>query len=361
VRVLLAVAGLLVLAGAAAAAVPIAHTLRKSPSGPIEAVAQDNNLAAWFTASSPRACDQIHVMAPGKKDRSFPPPSSGSITCNWDVTAGPPQLAIAARMSMALWTLHANGPAPFDYVLAAPFFGGTEQQIARLAHAGDGTGKWLEGVAGAGKTLAYSWDDVEYIDKLGCLSGGSCKEKIEDGGIQIVTRTGSQPLQGAQPALELAASAGRIAYIPAMTVKGNHPAPNTNSTLYVADATSGNVVGKAFVHGIPLAIALSPNVLAVLTTQAGPHDRISWFSPTSGKRLGSVLVSPHAAPQLAASDQLLVFRVNRQLYGVSTHGGRPRLLAKTGQDSVGLSLARGRLAWADNHGGVGRLRALSVG
>ena len=209
-RALLAVAGLLVLAGVAAAAAPITHTLRKSPTGPIEAIAQDNNLASWFTASSPHACDQVHVMAPGKKDRSFPPASSDSITCNWDVTAGPPQLAIAGRMSMALWTLHGGLPAPFDYVLAAPF-GGTEQQIARLAHASDGTGKWLEGVAGAGKTLAYSWDDVEYVDKLGCLSGGSCKEKIADGGIQIVTRTGSQPLSGAQPALELAASGGRIA------------------------------------------------------------------------------------------------------------------------------------------------------
>jgi hypothetical protein len=350
-----------VLAGVAAAAPPTAHTLRKSPTGPIEAIAQDNNLAAWFTASSPHACDQVHVLAPGKKDRSFPPASAESITCTWDTTAGQPQLAIAGRISMALWTLHGGPPAPFDYVLTAPFVGGTEQQVDRLAHASDGTGKWLEGVAGAGKTLAYSWDDVEYVDKLGCLSGGSCKEKIAAGGIQVVTKTGSQPLAGALPALELAASAGRIAYIPAMTVKGDHPAPNTNSSLYVADASSGDVVGKAFVHGIPLAIALSPNVLAVLTTQAGPHDRISWFAPIGGKKLGSVLISPRAAPELAASDQLIVFRVNRQLYGVSTHGGRPRQLGKTGQDSVGLSLARGRLAWADNHGGTGRLRAVSVG
>ena len=339
---------------------PTAHTLRKSTTGPIEAVAQDSNLAAWFTSST-QACDQVHVLAPGKKDRSFPQPSSSSITCHWDLTDGQQQLAIAGRMSTALWTLHESGPAPFDYVLAAPF-GGPERQIDRLAHANDGTGKWLEGVVGSGRTLAYSWDDVEYVDKLACLSGGSCKQKIADGGIRLVTRTGDQPqpLPGVGPALQLAASAGRLAYIPATIVKAGRPTANTNNSLYVVDAASGDLEGKAFVHGIPLAISLSPNVLTVLTTQTGPHDRISWFSATGEKKLGSVLVSPRAAPQLASSDQLIVFRVNRLLYGVSTHGGRPRLLAKTAQDSIGLSLAHGRLVWADNRDDVGRLRTVSV-
>lgn len=361
VRALLATAGLLVLtASAAAAPGPAAHTLRKSPSGPIEAVAQDNNLAAWFTFGGTQACNQVHVLAPGKKDRSFPPPTAPSTTCRWDLTDGGQQLAIAGRMSTALWTLHGGPPAPFDYVLAAPF-GGPERQIDRLAHASDGTGKWLEGVVGSGRTLAYSWDDVEYVDKLACLSGGSCKQKIADGGVRLVPRTGQpQPLPGVGPALQLAASAGRLAYIPATTVKAGRPSANTNSTLYVVDAASGDLEGRAFVHGIPLAIALSPNVLTVLTTQTGPHDRISWFSATGEKKLGSVLVSPRTSPQLAASDQLTVYRVNRLLYGVSTHGGRPRLLAKTALDSVGLSLAHGRLLWADNHDDIGRLRAVSV-
>jgi hypothetical protein len=363
VRALVAAAGSLVLAGSAAAvaATPIVHTLRKSPTGPVEAVAQDSNVAAWLTSSTP--CDQVHVLAPGKRDRSFPQPASGSITCRWDLTDGQPQLAVAGRMSTALWTLHESGPAPFDWVLAAPF-GGPERQIDRLAHASDGTGKWLEGVTGAGKTLAYSWDDVEYVDKYACLSGGSCKQKIADGGIRLVTRTGDQPYQplpGAQPALQLAASAGRIAYIPATTVKAGRPSANTKSTLYIVDSPGGDVVGQPFVRGIPIAIALSPHVLAVLTTQTGPHDRISWFSTADGTKLGSALVSSHASPQLAASDQLIVYRVGRLLRGVSTHGGRNRILAKTGQNAVGLSLQNGRLVWAENRGQAGRLLQVPVG
>jgi hypothetical protein len=364
VRLLLASAGLLVLAGAAVAGRPTVHTLRKSAGGPIAAVAQDGKVAAWltFTSRSTKACNLVHVFSPGKKDRSLPQPqpSSQSITCNWDLSNGQSQLAFASRMSTALWTLHEDGPAPFDFVLAASV-GGPERQVRKLAHASDGTGDWLGGVAGSGKTLAYSWDDVEYVNPSACLGGGSCKQKIAGGGIRLVTKTSDAPLPGAGPALQLATSAGRIAYIPATIVKSGHPSATTKSTLDIVNAPDGSLVGQAFVHGIPIAIALSPHVLAVLTTLSGPHDRISWFSASDGTKLGSVLVSPLTATQLAASDQLIVYRIGRLLRGVSTRNGHNVKLVKTGQDYVGLSLAHERLVWAENHGATGRLRALAVG
>jgi hypothetical protein len=263
-------------------------------------------------------------------------------------------------MSTALWTLHESGPSPFDFVVAASV-GGPERELDRLAHASDGTGKWLGGVAGAGKTLAYSWDDVEYVDPVDCLSGGSCKQKIADGGIQLVTRAKNTSLPGAKPALQLAAAAGRVAYIPALTVKAGRPSANTNSSLYIVDARSGDIVGQPFVRGIPIAIALSAHVLAVLTTQAGPRDRISWFSASDGTKLGSALVSDRAASQLAASDRLIVYRVGRLLRSVGVRNGHIGKLAKTAQNWVGLSLARNRLVWAENHGTGGRLRALATG
>ena len=362
-RALLATAGLLVLAGSAAAGRPTAHTLRKSAGGPIEAVAQDNNLAAWF-ASGTRPCNEVHVMSPGKKDRSLPAPSSDSMTCRWDISGGQSQLAIAARMSTALWTLHESGPSSFDQVLAASF-GGPERQLERLTHTTNGIGDWLGGVAGAGRTLAYSWIDVEYVDPVACLSGGSCKQEIADGGIRIVARQGTKytywSLPGAKPALQLAAAAGRIAYIPAVTAKAGRPSANTNSSISIIDVGTGDQVGQAFVRGIPIAIALSSHVLAVLTTQAGPHDRISWFSATDGTRLGSALVSALAAPQLAANNRVIVYRVGHLLRDVSTRSGRFGKLVKTGQNWVGLSLAHNRLVWAENHSGTGRLRALTVG
>jgi hypothetical protein len=356
VRALLTTAGLLVLAGSAAAAKPTPHTLRKSAGGPIAAIAQDNNVAAWLTWAKTRGCDQVHLLLPGKRDRTV----SGSMTCHWTIVPGQSQLAIAARMSTALWTLHEGGPSPSDVVVAGSI-GGTERRVETLAHASDGTGDWLGGVAGAGKTLAYSWDDVEYVDKLACLSGGSCKEKLADGGIRLVTRTTDEPLAGVGPALLLAASTGRIAYVPATTVKVGRPSTSTDNTLQIVDATSGDSVAQASVHGFPIALALSAHVLAVLTTQGTPHDRISWFSATDGTKLGSVVVPGFAAPQLAASDRLIVYRAGRVLRSVATRTGRIGKLVKTGQNYVGLALAHGRLLWAENHNGAGRLRALAVG
>ena len=133
-----------------------------------------------------------------------------------------------------------------------------------------------------------------------------------------------------------------------------------NGFVNVVDGTSGNQISSAPVHGIPAAIALTPHILAVLT-QRGPKDRIVWFSATSGTKLGSVLVSHRAAPQLAASDQLIVYQLDRTLYGVSTANGSIRVLAKTAPTALGLSLANGRLVWVDNRTDGGRLRALAVG
>ena len=348
------------LAGAAVAGHPSVYTLRKSTGGPIAAVAQNNGYATWLTSGAKsKTCNLVHVMSPGKRDRTVPQPSPTTLTCNWTLADGPSQLAVASRMSTALWTLHESGSTPLDWVVAASV-GGPERQLKRLAHASDGTGLWLGGVAGAGRTLAYSWNDVEYVDPAGCLSGGSCKQELADGGIRLVGRTGVTTLAGAGPALQLAAQAGRIAYIPATIVKAGRPSANTNRPLPILDATTGTVDAQAFVRGIPIAIALSSHVLAVLTT-SGSHDRISWFSVTDGTKLGNVLVSSNAAPQLAASDRLIVYRVGRFLRDVSIRTRRSGKLVKTGLTTLGLSLAHDRLIWAENHNRTGRLRALAVG
>ena len=360
VRFLVVTAGLLLFAGTAVAGRPTAHTLRKSTGGPIVAIAQSGSVATWLTFNTnKKACNEVHILSPGKRDRILPQPESGSKTCTWNLGDGQPQLAVASKISTALWTLHETTQSPDDWVIAASV-GGPERLLRHLTHASDGTGDWLEGVAGSGKTLAYSWDDVEYVNPAGCISGGPCKQRIADGGIRIVTATSDTALPGVEPALQLAAAAGRIAFVPATSVHGHRPSATTNESLPIVNATTGNVLGQPKVHGIPLAIALSPHVFAVLTTLEGPHDRISWFSPANGKKLGSVLIAAGAAAQLAASDRLIVYRVGRVLRAVSTRTGHRAKLTQTALNPLGLSLAGGRLIWAENHDHAGRLRALAV-
>ena len=62
------------------------------------------------------------------------------------------------------------------------------------------------------------------------------------------------------------------------------------------DAVSGELAYHVAPHGLPLAIALSRRILAVLTQN--PHsDRISWYDATAGTRLGSAAVPRRAAPE----------------------------------------------------------------
>ena len=63
----------------------------------------------------------------------------------------------------------------------------------------------------------------------------------------------------------------------------------------------------------------------------------------------------------STSDRLIVYRVGRLLRGISTRAGHNAKLVKTGPNYLGLSLARGRLIWAQNQADSGRLRALAVG
>ena len=354
VRVLIATVGLLAVAGAAVAATSQPQTMRRSP-GPVDAITQDGRAVAWLAAGGSK-CNVVHVLTP-KGSETMPQPSNGSMTCHWNL-AGRSLLAYAAHSSAALWSLHENGSVPFDYVLTAHTHS-HEQMIERLAHASDGTGWWLGGIAGAGTILAYSKVDVEYVDKLACLSGGSCKKKIAGGAIYTVSGGQATVLPGSVPALDLAATANRIAYVPATTTakKSGAPAPNRTAAVAVVDAKTGSIVSQAQPDGLPLAIALSPRVLAVLTRD-GRRDRVSWYAAASGEKLGSSTVPRGAAPQLAASDRMVVYRVGRLLRGVVLSSAHVRKLVRTAPNPVGPSLLRSRLVWAENTAKDARIREL---
>lgn len=356
-RLLIATVGLLAVAGVAAAATTQPPQTLSRSTAPVDAVVQDGGLVAWLSGGNSK-CNAVHVLSPDGTTQALPQQTTASMTCHWDLSAGQPQLALAAGASAAIWTLHENGSVPYDYVMEAQF-GGKEQEIDRLGHESDGTGWWLGGVAGAGDTLAYSAVDVEYVDPLGCASGGSCKKKIAAGGIQLVSGGHATALLGSSPALDLAVSAGRIAFVEATTVdrKSGAPAPSRSAAIEVTDAQDGTLVSQAQPVGFPLAIALSARMLAVLTRSNGT-DQISWYDAEDGVEIGSVGVPGNTALQIAANDHEVVFRVGRTIRGIALATGQIRILARATTDAVGLSIARGRLVWADNSGNTSLIQAL---
>ncbi len=351
-RLLIVIAGLLIVAGTAAAATSQPTTLVKSPS-PVEAATQDGGMLGWLSGSQ-KKCNTVHITGNGKT-YVLPQPPSGTMTCRWALTPGAEELALASGASTALWTLHEHDS---DFVLTAPF-GGKEAKVEQLAHASDGTGSWLGGIAGGGTTLAYSTAVVAYVDPLGCASGNSCAKKISGGGIELVANGQRTALPNSLPALGLSVSNGRIAYIQATAVtKRGAPLSSSSATIQVVDISNGAVVSQASPVGVPVAVGLSPHVLAVLSRD-GSKTLLTWYDPGSAAELGGMAVPAKTAADLAVDDQVIVYRVNRFLHALTVATTRDHVIAKTAPRPFDLSLDQGRLAWAETTRTSGRIRGLS--
>jgi hypothetical protein len=351
--ILITAAAFFAIVGIASAAAPQPTTLVRTPA-PVKALAQDGGLLAWLGGDG-KKCNAVHVTGNGST-YVIPQPSSSSMTCHWALSSGTVHLAIAAGAAAALWTLHESRS---DFVMTAQA-GGKEIEVDRLAHA-NGTGSWLGGIAGGGNTLAYSSVDVEYVDPLACGSGGSCKKKIAPGaGIDLVTAGQKTALPKAGPALGLAVSNGRIAYIRATTVaKDGSPTSSSGATVPVLDVSNGTVVSQAKPVGVPLAIGLSSHVLAILSRNVHVL-RLSWYDPATGHKLGGIGVPVGTAPTIAVSDQDIVFRFGRNLRALVLAKRHVHPLGKTAANNLGLSLDNGRLVWAENTKTAGAIRALSI-
>lgn len=344
----------LAVAGVAAAASATPTTIVHSKA-PIAAVTQDNGDLAWLSGDGTK-CNAVHYMHNGTTD-TLPTPPNGSLTCRWNLNAGTQQLAIASNSSAALWSLHEHGA---DYVVTAQI-GGKEIKVDQLAHQSDGTRWWLGGLVGGGSTLAYSTVDIEYVDPIACGSGGSCTKKIAGGKIELVDGGQKSPMPNTGAALDLSLSGSRIAYIPATAVsKAGSPESSQGAAVIVANVSDGAIVSSSNPAGVPLAVGLSPQVLGVLSRNNG-RMRLTWYDPATGAKLGGLTVPRRTSPELAVSDQAIIFVVGHYLHEVPLPSGHPQhVVARTVPATVGLSLDQGRLIWAESSRTAGRVRALPV-
>src|SRR5258705_36097 len=196
------------------------------------------------------------------------------------------------------------------------------------------------------------------------LANGLHAELPRQAGARNVTcrwAVGRQPpklIPGTSPAVAVAASNGRVAYIETGAItKSGKPVAGADATIEVVDAASGRVVSTIRPQGTPVAVALSAHVLATLEkTRLGL--RLAWYTPSSGSRTatGSVPVAIATSPALTASDQLVVFHVGRSIRAVEIGTGRVRSLVTAAAAPVGLSIEGSRLAWAENRKHGARVR-----
>ncbi len=352
--------------GVAAAAFPTAaagphpQTLY-SPSGTISAFAQDGPLVAWFTPST-RSCNSVHVLSLANGLHAVLPRQGGvrNVTCHWEVGATPVGLELAG--TSVLWTLHEQAPIPFDYLVGAGVGDPRERRFQELAHTNRGSGLWLGGISGDRSTLVYGVTSVDYVDEAGCLAGTStCDMKVVGGGVYRMSgRAAPKLIPGTdrRGAVAVAASNGAVAYVPTARV-GRHGRPLAGADLpiEVVDATTGASISHVVPQGTPIAVALSPSVLATLErTPLGL--RLAWYSRATGGPSGSVPVARTTSAELTAGGRTIVYRVGRSIRAVDISTHNVRTLALAGAEPVGLSLEGRRLAWAENLNGGARIRAL---
>jgi len=343
------------------------HTLWSHADTRIAAFTQDDGLVAWFEARR-LGCNRVHVLSLTNGIHVTLPRQGAArnVTCGWPVGTTPVGLALAGRSSSVLWTLREQSPIPFDYLLGAGV-GPDERRERRyqeMAHTTRGAGLWLGGVAGDGSTLAYGVTSVDFVDEAGCLAGtGTCRLRIVGGGVYRMAGREPVRIPGAgRGAVLVAASAGAVAYVPTADVdRSGRPVAAADLPIEVVDGRTGASIARVVPQGTPLALALTPRLVATLErTPLGL--RVAWYDRATGSPSGggSVPVSARTTPTLAASDAAVVFRVGRSIRAVLTRSHAVRTVARAAATPVGLSLDGRRLAWAENLAGTARIRTLEL-
>jgi len=346
------------------------QTLYSSPSGTIAAFAQDGPLLAWF-APSVKHCNRIQIFSLVTGAAGTLPdetPAALNVTCQWEVV---PPVRLALAGTSVLWTLRDKlSPLPFDYVLGAGVASRTatrERRFLEVAHTSHGAGLWLGGIAGdsspEGTSLVYAVTAVTYVDELACLSQGTCAMKINarGGGVYwVVGRKQPILVPGTTAAVAVAVAGTSVAYIPTASV-GRNGAPEASAALpvQIRSVDSGTVLASVAPQGTPLALALAPDVLALLE-RTKRRMRLAWYDTTTGALRGSVQVPSSTSHELTANDRLIVFHVGRSIRAADVATHRVKTLTRASATPVGLSLEGTRLAWAENVGGRGRIRALTL-
>ena len=345
------------------------QTLYSSPSGTIQAFAQDGPLLAWFTPST-KACNAVWVLSLDNAARVRLPDETSAarnVTCRWDAK---PPVNLALAGTDALWTLRERqAPLPYDYVLGAGSKDPLERRFQEVAHATRGPGLWLGGIAGDSigtgqqtqSTLAYGISMVQYVDELACLSGGSCQMKLAGGGVyRVIGRKQPALIPNTHAAVTIAVSGSALAYVPAAGAgERGKPVAAADLPIEIVDVDTGAPIANVSPEGTPVAIALAPHILVSLE-RTTDGLKLAWYSATTGTGIGSVDVPPGTAPSISANDQIAVFRVGRFLHVLTFASGHSRTVAETVGKPIGVSLEGSRLAWAENIKGRGRIRALFV-
>lgn len=309
----------------------------------IAAFEQDGNIISWATYSR-GACGRTTIQSLATGVATILGSSQRPVCI-------PQLMALGGRR--ALWTSVLGGGNTWDDWLFTGRLGHPSfRRIGSFAHLAGG--RWLTGMEGDGRTLAFAWADVVEEMPIGdCF----CFWALTGGVVERIVDGRRQPVAGAPPSALITVSAGRIALAPvASSWQGSErPRAAPNGPVEVRDINTGALITSVSPSGTVRALSLSGNRLATLV-QDGGTKRIDVWNVGDGKLLRPIVLPDRASPEIDLADRRLVWRSGRSIYVLNIETGASVFLFRSRLVPVGLSIEGRRVAWA-----AGRLlRAVAV-
>lgn len=333
--VVLCVAGVLPARGQAA---PVTLVTAKSP---IWALAHDDGRIAWIgyrrtvhmkTLWNGRAAVLGNASTIGYG-------GAGGWPANFDPTL------LALGRDRALWLKLSGGNILEQLLRTAALSDPLERQVGFLEYSAGG-GTAVADMAGDAGTLAYAWLRFE-------LRGGNAEcSAVVDGGVVLVEGRQTRALLGAPRPAALAASAGRLALVPADESETCFAAPPIvaaeNGTVEVRDTESGALVSSFTPLGRVQAVAISGPAVAVLVENSAGGRRIERYATEDGTLIGSTWVSPGTADVLDMAGDTIVFQTGYTISTMSVATGEKSALWRAAVRPLDLSVEGRRVAWVAN-------------
>ena len=249
----------------------------------------------------------------------------------------------------AIWVKHAGVMTrEADIYTAKP--GQKKPMLVDNPGVTDYGGTHLTGLAADGeRTIVYG--DL----RVTCEPGQGCSEfSLTEGGVHRFLGKWYPPrIHGIPPAFAIAASASRVAVVPAVLPDPQHEefaaAPNGPVNVY---DLSGRRLAQVVPKGTVREVALSWPALAVIVTRADGTTVVERYNAASGKLLTATTMP--GATNLAIGTGGTVFLVGKSIY--TLHNAQPRLHWRATMKPIGLSVEGRRVAWA----ACGRIKALTL-
>jgi hypothetical protein len=215
-------------------------------------------------------------------------------------------------------------------------------------------GRFLTGMASDGTEIVYSLVTVVANDFDACFSDEeqtsavTCQFRTKAGVVKRVVGANAIPIPHVPPTYALDVFNRRLAVVPADLRFGHDGMPRRS--IEVRDVRTGSLVLRTRTLREPRAVAISEDVLAVLTGS----QKARWvesFDARTGRSLGRVAVPRMTVDQIDAAGSVAVTLSGREIRVVRPFIRRSGVLAVSRMPYPSdFSIEGGRVAWVESPG-----------